>query len=92
VKELSLSELAEIARVLEVDPVQLITFDSNQYISNISHSQVENGQYFDQRTVSAAEFDLVKTQLQALQSELGFLRKLLEKNCSRSLIIVRADY
>lgn len=77
-EELTFSRLESIAQALEVNPLHLINFNGTQYINSISHSQVGNGQYIDQRRISADEFDHFKQLIFHLQSEVQLLRQIVE--------------
>ena len=75
--DITFKRIEEIAGILEIDPMQLLAFDSNQYIHNVSHSQVGSGQYIDQRTANENELEWHKEQLKDLKEQIKFLRELI---------------
>jgi len=78
--DLSFSKLEKIAEILAIDPLQLLSFDGTQYFQSVSHSQVGSGQYVDQRPITADQLGKYQQELEKLQGEVNFLRKLIEQH------------
>lgn len=79
--ELNFSRLQQIAELLQIDPVQLILFDGNQYFNTVSHSQVQlvSGQYYDNRYLGDEERVLYEKHIAKLEEEVVYLRALVNR-------------
>lgn len=74
--DISLSRLSQIADILEVSVTKLLPLELIQHIQSVSHSQVGNGQYMDQR-VQEVQNAHYESQLAHLKQEIEFLRQLI---------------
>lgn len=74
---ISLSRLDEIAKVLEIDPLNILTFDKEQVINNNYYAKVQYGPYIDQRQASAAQLEDYQQQITSLQTQLENLHALI---------------
>jgi len=74
--DISLSRLSQIATILELPVSKLLPLELVQHIESVSHSQVGNGQYLDQR-VQEVQNAHYESQLTHLRQEIEFLRQLI---------------
>lgn len=81
--DISLTRLVKIAQTLEVSISKLLPLELMQQIQTVSHSQVGNGQYIDQR-IQDAQLALYESQLNHLKQEIEFLRQITSQLSSKS--------
>ena len=79
-KDMTVTRLEEIAKVLEVDPGTILNFDDKQVLNNTSNHQ--EGGYSGNIMYVKESFERERQQYQAqikhLEEEVAFLRKMLE--------------
>jgi len=83
--DVSFSNLNRIAEVLEIDVMQLLTFDGSTFIvgkdSSVSTTSKEVSNVMVQLGISDRERELYERKIQSMQDEILFLRSLVrEKN------------
>lgn len=83
--DVSFSNLTRIAEILEIDVMQLLTFDGSSFIANkemASTTAKEVSNVMVQLGISDRERELYERKIQSMQDEILFLRSLVrDKNC-----------
>lgn len=85
--DVSFSNLTRIAEILEIDVMQLLTFDGSSFIANKETSSAsttakEVSNVMVQLGLSDRERELYERKIQSMQDEILFLRSLVrDKNC-----------
>lgn len=73
--KVNLDHVSKISTILDVDPLQLLTFDENQIFNSCNNSGNHNTYY----AYSEKERDLYEQRIQHLENEVEFLRRQLDK-------------
>ena len=79
---LSISRLQQIAKVLQVDPLDVLRFDEKQVFNHCMQSGNGNSNVLNQDFTKEREH--YQSEVEYLKSEVAFLRKLLDKQTQQT--------